>query len=157
MSIFGEPRTVPMHPIVAEELAAIWSARGRPDLGHVFLNRLGRPYADTRDYKWPARRTRPRSRAWRGAALRPNGGSDFRIHDWRHHRASHCVMSGMDLLTLRRLGGWRSLRMVERYADVSVEHMAEAIARVKAPDKKNVSQPQTQEGNQSGWWHLGSR
>jgi len=37
----------------------------------------------------------------------------------------------MDLLTLKRLGGWKTLRMVERYADVSVQHMAEAIARVR--------------------------
>jgi integrase len=112
----GEPRTVPMHPAVAQELEAIWLKRGKPDLGHVFLNRLGKPYADTRDRLWPggnplakAHATAIARMAKRRTPLRPNGGEDFRIHDWRHHWASHCVMSGMDLLTLKRLGGWTPL------------------------------------------------
>jgi hypothetical protein len=40
------------------------------------------------------------------------------------------IMSGCDLYTLMRLGGWSSLTMVERYAAVSIDHMAEAISRV---------------------------
>ena len=54
----------------------------------------------------------------------------FRVHDW-HHWASHLVMAGVDLRTLMELGGWTSLRMVERYAQVSTQHMAEAIAKVE--------------------------
>lgn len=54
--------------------------------------------------------------------FRPNGWPDFRLHDW-----GHCV-SGTGLLTLKRLSGWKTLRIVERYADVLVDHMAEAIA-----------------------------
>ena len=38
-------------------------------------------------------------------------------------------MSGTDLYTLMKLGGWRTLRMVQRYAAVSVEHLAEAARR----------------------------
>ena len=55
---------------------------------------------------------------------------DFRVHDWRHHWASWCVMSGIDLETIKRMGGWKSLRMVERYAAVSTDHMERAIALV---------------------------
>jgi integrase len=62
---------------------------------------------------------------------RPNGGPDFRLHDWRHHWASWMVMEGADLETIRKLGGWTSLDMVLRYAAVSTEHMAEAVARLK--------------------------
>ncbi len=39
-------------------------------------------------------------------------------------------MSGCDLRTLQLLGGWASLRMVERYAAVSIDHMAAAIRRL---------------------------
>ena len=39
------------------------------------------------------------------------------------------VMQGANLIIVQRLGGWNDLRMVARYAAVSVEHMAEAIAR----------------------------
>lgn len=39
-------------------------------------------------------------------------------------------MAGVDLPTIQRLGGWASLRMVERYAAVSTEHMAEAVRRL---------------------------
>jgi integrase len=85
-------------------------------LATFFLNRLGKPCADTRDRLWPggnplakAHATAIARMAKRRTPLRPNGGEDFRIHDWRHHWASHCVMSGMDLLTLKRLGGWTPL------------------------------------------------
>ncbi len=38
-------------------------------------------------------------------------------------------MSGVDFETLKRMGGWASLRMVERYAAVSDDRMAAAIAK----------------------------
>ena len=40
------------------------------------------------------------------------------------------VMSGADLYTLMRLGGWQSLAMVERYAAVSAEHLRAAMRRL---------------------------
>ncbi len=36
------------------------------------------------------------------------------------------------LETIRRMGGWKSLRMVERYVAVSDEHMAAAAIRLRA-------------------------
>lgn len=36
-----------------------------------------------------------------------------------------------DLKTIRRMGAWKSLRMVERYAAVSTEHMAAAILKLR--------------------------
>ena len=52
---------------------------------------------------------------------------DFTVHDWRHHWAFHCVMAGIDLITIMRMGGWDSLRMVQRYAAVDVTHMEAAV------------------------------
>lgn len=41
------------------------------------------------------------------------------------------VEEGIDLETIRRLGGWRSLDMVTRYAAVSTEHMDAAVAKLR--------------------------
>jgi hypothetical protein len=40
-------------------------------------------------------------------------------------------MEGIDLETIRRMGGWKSLRMVERYAAVSTGHMDAAVAELR--------------------------
>lgn len=112
----GDPRGVPMHSRVKEVLLRVWEDAGRPRTGHVFLNRIGKPYADTREYKLPGGNP---LRASHKAACAKAGVTDFRVHDWRHCWASQCVMAGVDLPTLQRLGGWKTLRMVERYAAVA--------------------------------------
>ncbi|WP_243847962.1 tyrosine-type recombinase/integrase [Sphingomonas oligoaromativorans] len=58
------------------------------------------------------------------------GVANFTVHDWRHHWASHCVMAGIDLLTIMRLGGWKSLRMVQRYAALDTTHMKAAVLKL---------------------------
>ena len=32
------------------------------------------------------------------------------------------MMAGIDLITIMNMGGWKSLRMVQRYSSVSVDH-----------------------------------
>lgn len=123
----GEPRMIKMHPLVFAAVEALWKTRKRPVAGHVFLNRLGKPYGDTRDYKLPG--GNPLRKAHETACKRA-GIEGFRIHDWRHHWASWAVMNGVDLLTIKKLGGWKSLRMVERYAALSTEHMDAAILKI---------------------------
>ncbi len=123
----GDPRIVAMHSRVRAALGELAAARGPRREGHVFQNRLGRPYADTRDYKYPG--GNPLRKAHETACKRARI-SDFRIHDWRHHWASWCVMSGIDFETIKRMGGWKSFRMVERYSAVSDDHMAAAIAKL---------------------------
>jgi integrase len=117
-------RTVPMHRIIRVVLYLIWRTRGRPQFGPVFLTHLGRPYADTRSQGGQPMKTAHK------AACRRAGISNFRVHDWRHSWAANMVMSGCDLPTLMRLGGWTTLRMVQRYTAVSTEHMADAIRRL---------------------------
>ena len=46
------------------------------------------------------------------------------------HWASWCVMVGIDLETIRRMGGWKTLEMLQRYAAVSTDHMAEAMKKL---------------------------
>ena len=70
------------------------------------------------------------NRAWY-TALRKAKLKGFRWHDLRHTWASWAVMSGVRLEEIQRLGGWATASMVQRYAHLSSEHLAEAAARVK--------------------------
>jgi hypothetical protein len=52
------------------------------------------------------------------------------VHALRHTFTSQLVMAGVDLLTVRDLGGWGAqgrLAMVERYAHVAAGHTREAM------------------------------
>ena len=55
---------------------------------------------------------------------------DFRFHDLRHTFASRLAMEGVDLLTIKDLGGWKTLSMVQRYAHLSPGHRQIAIERL---------------------------
>lgn len=70
------------------------------------------------------------NRAWY-AALRKAKLKGFRWHDLRHTWASWAVMSGVRLEEVQRMGGWATAQMVQRYAHLSSEHLAEAAAKVK--------------------------
>jgi integrase len=124
----GEPRTVTMHAKTRAALHRLWVSRGSPTEGPAFLTNRGKPYADPRGYKVPSGSPIKKAHA---TACRRAGIEDFHVHDWRHHWASHCVMAGIDLETIRQEGGWKSLRMVERYATVSAAHRTQAMAKLR--------------------------
>ena len=56
-------------------------------------------------------------------------GIDRRItfHDLRRTFASHLVMKGVDLSTVVKLGGWKTLQMVTRYAHLAPDHLQSAV------------------------------
>jgi integrase len=124
----GEARTVAMHKKVRAALHKLFVTQGSPEEGPVFLTQLGKPYHDPRLYKFPSGSPIKKTHA---TACRRAGIEDFHVHDWRHHWACHCVMAGIDLETIRQEGGWKSLRMVERYATVSAEHRSQAMRKLK--------------------------
>jgi len=47
-------------------------------------------------------------------------------HGNRHTFASRLVMAGVDLRAVQELGGWKSLRMVERYGHLAPDHLRAA-------------------------------
>ncbi len=55
---------------------------------------------------------------------------DFHFHDLRHSFASRLAMAGVDLLTIKELGGWKTLGMVIRYAHLSPDHKRAAVERL---------------------------
>ena len=67
---------------------------------------------------------------WESACKRA-GVPGFRFHDLRHTWASWHAMAGTPLSVLQELGGWHSPQMVQKYAHLSPEHLAEAAERVK--------------------------
>ncbi len=69
--------------------------------------------------------------AWRKALKRAEIES-FRWHDLRHTWASWMVQSGVPLHALQELGGWADYAMVQRYAHLAPEHMAEYAARIES-------------------------
>lgn len=71
------------------------------------------------------------------AALRDAGKDAGRLdgytwHGNRHTFASRLVMAGVDPLTVKELGGWRTLAMVQRYAHLAPGHLASAVERLVA-------------------------
>jgi integrase len=125
----SRPRTVAMHPRVDALLFGMWHASGKPAIGRVFVSSRGHPYADTRGRNNRQQGGNPLSRA-HATACAMAGVTGFRVHDWRHDWATRMVWAGTDLPTLMQIGGWSSLRMVQRYATTSPERMAEAIRRL---------------------------
>ena len=69
------------------------------------------------------------TRAW-GRALKRAGITDFRWHDLRHTWATWQRQAGTPTHELQKLGGWRTGAMVERYAHLAPEHLANAAARL---------------------------
>ncbi len=71
-------------------------------------------------------------KAWKQALKRAKI-EDFRWHDLRHTWASWHVQQGTPLHVLQELGGWNDVRMVQRYAHLSAEHLAKYADRLSRP------------------------
>ncbi len=81
---------------------------------YVFTNEDGDPYKSVkRSFK---------------TALRRAGIHDFRFHDLRHTFASHLVMAGADITSVKEVLGHKSLEMTMRYAHLAPEHKKRTVS-----------------------------
>ncbi len=105
----NEKRYIPINPAVREALLSI---RKHPDSSYVFAGKDGEPFNIRKSFE---------------TALRKCGILGIRFHDLRHTFASHLVMAGVDLNTVRELLGHKDLKMTLRYSHLSPDHKSRAV------------------------------
>ncbi len=109
----GQTRTVPINSSLRAALGAL---KRETRSEYVFTRRDGAPMRSLRTMFQ--------------TACRRAGLTDVTPHILRHTFASRLAMAGVDLRTVQELGGWKGLKMVERYAHLSPSHKAEAVERI---------------------------
>lgn len=116
----GTSRGVPLHSRVIEALRV---ANNRE--GCVFLKENGEPYSHIKEDAGT------RILAGFGSAVTRAGLTDFTPHDCRHTWATWHYQANRDLGALQKLGGWKTLAMVMRYAHTNVAELDATIDRMK--------------------------
>jgi integrase len=107
----GERREIPVNDTLRATLQGLTR---RLDIPHVFFDpQAGKPYQDVK-------------RSFH-TALRRAKIQDFHFHDLRHTFASHLVMAGVDLTTVKELLGHKSLKMTLRYSHLAPAHKMKAV------------------------------
>jgi integrase len=107
----GRRREIPINETLIETLRKIIR---RVDVPYVFYDpTTGKPYQDVK---------RSFTSACRRAKI-----TNFRFHDLRHTFASHLVMLGVNLATVRELLGHTTTTMTMRYAHLSQAHISDAV------------------------------
>ena len=112
-----ESRDIPMNDILYETLKAL-KEKADPHQEYVFINpKTNKPYDDVkRSFK---------------TALKKANIEDFTFHDLRHTFASHLVMNGVDLMTVKELLGHKDIKMTMRYSHLSPDHKRIAVKRME--------------------------
>jgi integrase len=111
----GKTRHVPLNADVVDVFEK-WRSQSAITDEYVFTSSAGRPFDNV-------------NKAW-SAVLEKAGIAKFRWHDMRHDFASHLVMAGVDLNTVRELLGHADLKMTLRYAHLAQEHKAAAVEKL---------------------------
>ena len=106
----GDKREVPMNEQVKTALIRV---RKHPESEYIFCGQDGKPCHDIRKSFF--------------TLLNKSGIKDFRFHDLRHTFASHLVMSGVDLNTVRELMGHKDMTMTLRYSHLAQSHKQRAV------------------------------
>jgi integrase len=109
----GERRELPMTDTLRDTLRQL---PRHLDSEHIFPGKTGPRLVDIR------------KRFHR--ALRDAGIEGFVFHDLRHTFASHLVMAGVDLMTVKEFFGHKDIKMTLRYAHLAPDYKRAAINRL---------------------------
>ncbi len=126
----GETRHVPMNSRVRAILMDL-ATRRLPDGDTLVFAEPGGTVPGKAD-RWFTRAV-SRSRhvlAEQGHQADAEALQGFTWHGLRHTFASRLAMAGVDLLTLKDLGGWKTLAMVTRYAHLMPGRLREGVERL---------------------------
>ena len=61
----------------------------------------------------------------------------MRFHDLRHTFASHFIMAGGNILSLRDLLGHHDIKVTQKYAHLAPDHLAAEAGRVRFEPRGN--------------------
>lgn len=111
----GKTRHIPLNKEAAGALTG-WRKQSKNRTGLVFKGENGKRFDNVR-------------KSWAGVLKEANIGK-CRWHDLRHTFASHLVMKGVDLNTVRELLGHSDYKMTLRYAHLAPEHKAAAVEKL---------------------------
>jgi integrase len=90
---------------------------------YVFENpKTGKPYIDLK-------------RGWQ-TALERAGINDMRFHDLRHTFASHFLMNGGDLYTLKEILGHKDITTTSLYLTITTAHKSKAMEIFEVPENE---------------------
>ena len=79
-------------------------------------------------------------------ARKKAGLEDVRFHDLRHTFATRLVQAGVDLYAVQKLGRWKTISMVMRYAHHYPESLRPGILALdKVPEKFSTILAQSRE------------
>jgi len=106
----GEKSQLPMN---MEVKTALIKVRKHPQSPYIFCSKAGKPFGDIKKSFL--------------TALTNSGIINFRFHDLRHTFASHLVMLGVDLNTVRELLRHKTIQMTLRYSHLSPDHKKRAV------------------------------
>ncbi|MDD2735795.1 MAG: site-specific integrase [Desulfuromonadaceae bacterium] len=111
----GERRQIPINDTLREMLKGLTRRLNVPYVFHVYdeEKKTGKRFGSIK-----------RSFV---TACKKAGIHDFVFHSLRHTFASHLVMGGVDLTTVSRLLGHKSLTMTLRYSHLAPNHLTSAV------------------------------
>ncbi len=122
----GRSRTVPMNAVVRRQLVELGSRRQRPDDPSELVFWPQKKQAD----KFFPKAVEMAQRGLRAAGQDVGRLEGYVWHSNRHTFASRLAMKGVDLMTIKELGGWKTLAMVQRYAHLAPSHLQQAVERL---------------------------
>jgi integrase len=126
----GERDTLPVNDTAMTVLQARASVRTN-HAAFVFINGANHP-----------RNARNLLRAFY-SAMRKAGITRFRFHDLRRSFATRLIQAGVDVYTVQKLGRWKTISMVLRYAHHQPESLrsgAEALDRLRQESSTILAQ-----------------
>jgi integrase len=110
----GQPRHIPINDDAFASLRALETQRNEQEWVHL---------------NWRGDKTAS-PRFWFEQAVRASGIERIVWHGMRHTFASRLAMTGVDLLTIGRLMGHRTLTQTARYAHLAPSHSMAAVQRL---------------------------